>query len=79
MREDTQDRALETLLQQSFSLSQAQEDQLWARFEERRKLETIAWAAFATHMALLSTRLRSATRPIYGVGGLTLRHQGGAV
>ena len=79
MREDTQDRALERLFQESFGLSQAQENQLWARIEARRKLETIAWAAFATHMALLSTRLRSATRPVYGVRGLTLGQQGGAV
>jgi hypothetical protein len=68
MRDERTDRALTDLIRKGLSLSQAQEDALWSRFEARRSLEAAAWLAFATNMAMLSARLRPALRPACGPG-----------
>jgi hypothetical protein len=65
MKEDRTDRDLTALLRKGLSLSQDQEDSLWARFEARRSQDAAAWAAFAAGMAVLSVRLRPALRPAY--------------
>jgi hypothetical protein len=78
MSEDRTERALTDMLQTGLGLSQGQEDSLWSRFEARRSLETAAWAAFATGMAVLGARLRPALRSPYRAGFFVPAQQGGA-